>query len=420
MPQNKATTLFNKLFQSKVFWAILSIVFSFLLWVYYTSNYGEEITRTFPGVEVTYSGETTMREQLSLIITQEETQTVSVTLKGSRRDLLRLSSDDISAVVDLSKVTRAGYRSVAYTLSYPSYVDSTNITVQRQTPQTISFNVSKLSSKAVDVKGKFVGTVADGYVADTTLSFDPATVTITGPEEELEEVSCAYVVIDRDNVSASFTTQANFSLVDASGNSVNYDDIECDQTTVNATLPISMTKEVALDVDLVDGGGATSTNVIKKISPATIILAGDAATLQGINKISLATIDLSDYQTFPATEYPIVLPNNTENLSGVTSATVNLEFTGLSTALFTVTNMDYINLAGGYSATVMPTSLIVTIRAPEKTLSEISANNIRAVADLSGITVTSKAPTSIYVDGYSDAGAVGDYTMWVSITPKEG
>lgn len=420
MPQSKATTLFSKLVHSKVFWAILSIVLSFLLWVYYTSNYGEEITKVFSGIEVVYSGEATMREQLSLIITQEETQTVSVTLKGSRRDLLRLNRDDITAVVDVSKVTRAGYRSVSYSLNYPSYVDSSSITIEKQTPQTISFNVSKLASKSVNVEGKFVGTVSDGYVADTTLSFDPATITITGPEEELDEINCAYVVIDRENVSASFTTQASFTLMDANGNTVDYDDIECDQTTVNATLPISMTKEVALDVDLVDGGGATSADVVKTISPQTITLAGDAATLQGINTISLATIDLSDYLTFPTTEYTIILPNDTENLSGVTTATVSLEFTGLSTKLFTVTNMDYTNLAGGYKATVMPTSLIVTIRAPESTLSQISANNIRAVADLAGITVTSKAPTTIYVDGYSNAGAVGDYTMWVSVSPKEG
>ena len=51
------------------------------------------------------------------------------------------------------------------------------------------------------------------------------------------------------------------------------------------------------------------------------------------------------------------------------------------------------------------------------TIDEIAATNIRAVADLTDITTTSRAPVNISVDGYPVAGAVGDYVLYVRVQP---
>ena len=410
----------NSGYGSTVFWAILSVVLALFIWMYYSSNYGTEVTRTFYGVEISYVGRDAMRESQSLIISEEETTSVNVTLTGSRRDMSRLTSEDLKGVVNLSTVTSAGYRTMAYTISYPTSVNSASINVEDKQPQTVGLVISKLSTRLVDITGRFEGTIAEGYALDAAgMSFDPAYITLSGPEEELEQVKSASVVVDRDNVSASFTAAANYNLVDEAGEILSFDDVSVDVDAVTVTVPINMTKEVALDVNIVEGGGATESNVIKNIEPATITIAGDASTIDSINKIYVATVDLSDYLSFPQTEYSIILPNDTENLSGVNTATVDLTFTGLETAYFVVTNLEYANLAEGYSADVMDITLGVTIRAPAETLASIEANNIRAVADLSNITTTSRAPVTVYVDGYSDAGSVGDYVLYVRVVPEE-
>lgn len=414
----QATT--KKITDSKVFWAVLSLFLSVFIWIYYSANYATEMTTTFYGVEVVYTGRDAMRDSLNLIVSHEETTSVNVTLTGSRRDISRMSREDIKAVVNLSSVTSAGYRTMGYTLSYPNSVNSAAITVKSQSPQTVGLQISKLATKVVDIKGRFDGTVLDGYALDPeSMAFDPASVTLIGPEEELEQVSCAAVVIDRDNVSATFSTTANFNLVDADGTALVFDDVTMDADTVGVTVPVNLTKEVAIDVYLIDGGGASAGNIVKKIEPSTITLAGDAATLEAINTIYIASIDLSDYSTFTPTEYPIVLPNDTESLSDATTATVELSFTGLESGYYTITNLEYINLAEGYTAEFMGNTLVANIRAPEGVLSQIEANNIRAVADLTDITTTSRAPVTVYVDGFSDAGAVGDYTMYVRVKPEE-
>ena len=418
--QNKSeTNTSSKLTDSRVFWALLSVFIALLIWVYYGSNYGTEMTRTFTGVEVTYVGRDAMRDALSLIISREDTTSVSLTLTGSRRDVAKLTSEDLKAVVNLSTVTSAGYRTMTYTVSYPNTVNSANIR-EVKLPQTVGLQISKLSTKPVEVTGRFDGTMAEGYTLDSTgMAFEPSTVTLIGPEEELEQVKSAYVVVDRDNVSGSFTAAANYNLVNAEGETLSFEDVTADVETVTVNVPVNVTKEVTLGVSLIEGGGATGENVVVDINPKTITLAGDASTLDGINTIYVATVDLSDFTSFPTTEYPIVLPNDTDNMSGVTAATVDISFTGLDWAYYTVTNLEYTNLTEGYSAEIMDNTLVVMIRAPKDILPEIQANNIRAVADLTGVTTTSKVPVTVYVDGFAQAGAVGDPAAYVRVVQGE-
>ncbi len=412
----------NKLLDSRLFWAALSLLAAFLLWVYYTTNFATTTTVPFYDVEVVYSGEEAIRDSQNLVISQEDTETVDVTLTGSRRELAKLTSADLKAVVNLSSVTREGYRTMPYTLSFPTSVNSVGIKISTQSPQTVGLYISKLATKSVEVVGKFEGTVQEGYAVDSThMKFDPATVTLTGPEEILERIANAQVIVNKDEVSATFTATANYTFVNAEGETVEYDEseVQTDIESIVTTVPISMKKEVTLSVTLIDGGGAIAgENVIQTITPPTITIAGDATTLEGLNTISLATIDLSDYSSFSPLDYTIVLPNGTENLSNTATANVSLTFTGLKDDLFTVTNLDYINLEEGYSAEIITPALVVTIRAPEDVFETIEENNIRAVADLTGLTSTSRAPVTIYVDGCERAGAVGDITMYVEIVPE--
>ena len=403
---------------SRLFWAVVSIAIALVLWVYYGMNFGAEITRTFYGVEVTYSGQEALRDSQNLIISDEETTTVTLTLTGSRRDISRLTSEDLKAVVNLSAVNSTGYRTMPYTISYPTNVNQSGITAEKS-PQTVGLVISRLSTKVVDVTGRFEGTLSEGYALDSSgMLFEPSTVTLTGPQEELDMIEKAFVVVNRDEVSASFTATANYSLVDAEGEALVFDDLTADVETVSVTVPINLTKTVALGVNLIYGGGASEDNVAVEIEPSSILIAGDAATIEGINTISVASIDLSDYSSFPRMEYPITIPNDTENLSGITTAEVELTFSGLASDLYQVTNLDVTGLEEGYTAAILDNMIVIRIRAPENVLPEIAANNVRAVADLTGITSTTRVPVSVYVDGYPEAGAVGDYYMYVRVAQE--
>ena len=97
---------------------LVALVFSIMLWVYVTNQEGKVDEVTYSGVKVVLDGEENMRDSRGLIITSMDTKNMRVTVTGSPRVLSKLTAADISAVIDLSTVTRTGNFSYAPKISY--------------------------------------------------------------------------------------------------------------------------------------------------------------------------------------------------------------------------------------------------------------------------------------------------------------
>ena len=136
----KKTTI-NKIISSKAFWIIISLLGSFLLWMYIMSTEETTIEKTFSNVKVVYQGADDLRAARGLIVTDADADSVTVRLKGTRRVLGNLSSADLSAVIDVSGISQAREMQVSYSLQYPTNVDKSSITVLSKSPETISFSV---------------------------------------------------------------------------------------------------------------------------------------------------------------------------------------------------------------------------------------------------------------------------------------
>ena len=137
-----------------------------------------------------------------------------------------------------------------------------------------------------------------------------------------------------------------------------------------------------------------------------------------MNRIILSTIDLTDFRASFSETYTIPFDNSLRNVSGVTDAKVDVEVVGLTTKNFTLKNISVTNVPEGVEATILSGSLDVVIRGTEEQLGELAAENIRAVADLVDYKESTGpfvVPAKIYVDGFVDVGAVGDYQISVNL-----
>jgi len=403
---------------SKFLWVVVSLLASVLLWVYVTTSEGDVIERTFDGVQVVFKGEENLLEKYELVISNVSSNTVSVRIRTTRREIAKLSSTQITAVVDVSKFSSKGIYNSSLELEFPQGSDKSSIDIVNILPGNISFNIDKTSTKTVELEGSFVGTVAEGYAAHP-IEFDPQTVTISGPESEISKVAYAWVEVDRDDVSKTIQFVSSYVLKDSDGNDVDLGNITLGDETVSVTVPVTSTKEVPLTVDLVEGGGATSENVKITCEPSTITIAGDAETLEGINKIVLGTVDLTSFASSFEDSFNIVLDNDISNVTGITEVKVTVEVIGLETKKFNVTNITTINGTNGKKATVVTENVEVTLRGKSNVLSKIAANNIRVVADLSDIGSTTgvfQPPAKVYVDGFTGVGAIGEYSVYVKIS----
>lgn len=407
----------KKIYNSKAFWMIVSLLASLAIWVYVTSVETDESKTTFRGVKVELVGEDILRDSKNLVVTDMDTSTVTVEVVGPRRIIGSLSSDQLVAQVDVSKLSRAAYTSQQYTIVYPDGTDTSKLSENRRTPETINFMVSAQTSKSIQVRGSFDGSLAEGYTAEMPV-FEPSTITITGSEAYLKDVEYAWVTFSKENVDSTYSVETGFTLMDANNEPCSTTGISFSTDVVTATLPLLTLKEVNLDVNIIEGAGATKANTKITIDPVSVTLAGDSSLLAGMNKIILATIDLTDFSSTFTETYTIPIDNELKNTTGVTKATVTVEIVGLETKTFRVTNFSCINAAEGYEADIITESKEITLRGTPEALAQIKDENIRAVADLTDYkesTGTYMPQVRVYVDGFTDVGAIGENTISIEI-----
>ena len=407
----------KKIYNSKAFWMIVSLLASLAIWVYVTSVETDESKTTFRGVKVELVGEDILKDSKNLVVTDMDTSTVTVEVVGPRRIVGSLSSDQLVAQVDVSKLSRAAYTSQQYTIVYPDGTDTSKLSESRRTPETINFMVSAQTSKSIQVRGSFDGSLAEGYTAEMPV-FEPSTITITGSEAYLKDVEYAWVTFGKENVDSTYSVETGFTLMDANNEPCTTTGISFSTDVVTATLPLLTLKEVNLDVNIIEGAGATKANTKITIDPVSVTLAGDSSLLAGMNKITLATIDLTDFGSTFTETYTIPIDNELKNTTGVTKATVTVEIVGLETKTFRVTNFSCINATEGYEADIITESKEITLRGTSEALAQIKAENIRAVADLTDYkesTGTYMPQVKVYVDGFTDVGAIGENTISIEI-----
>ena len=407
----------KKIYNSKAFWMIVSLLASLAIWVYVTSVETDESKTTFRGVKVELVGEDILRDSKNLVVTDMDTSTVTVEVVGPRRIIGSLSSDQLVAQVGGSKLSRSPYTSQQYTIVYPDGTDTSKLSENRRTPETINFMVSAQTSKSIQVRGSFDGSLAEGYTAEMPV-FEPSTITITGSEAYLKDVEYAWVTFSKENVDSTYSVETGFTLMDANNEPCSTTGISFSTDVVTATLPLLTLKEVNLDVNIIEGAGATKANTKITIDPVSVTLAGDSSLLAGMNKIILATIDLTDFSSTFTETYTIPIDNELKNTTGVTKATVTVEIVGLETKTFRVTNFSCINATEGYEADIITESKEITLRGTPEALAQIKDENIRAVADLTDYkesTGTYMPQVRVYVDGFTDVGAIGENTISIEI-----
>ena len=406
-----------KIYNNKLFWLVLSLAVSIAFWTYVTSQETDDYRRTFRGVKIELYGEDILKNSRNLVITDLDISTVTLEITGPRRIVAALDSSDLKARVDVSKLTIASYTSQTYSIVFPDGIDTTNITVNSKTPETVNFMVSSLISKTIQVRGSFDGSVAENRTAEMP-SFEPSTITVTGPESYVRNVSYAWVTFGAENIDTTYSVEVGYTLMNDRGEACDLTGLTMSDETVLATLKLLELKDVPLSLNLIYGAGASESNTIVSIEPAYISLAGDSAILSTIDTVVLADIDLNDIENNLSQVYPIIIDDSLRNLSGITEATVSIQLTDLTTKEFTVTNFNCTNITEGFTADILTNELDVTLRGSKESLESITDDMLYAEADLTDYneSVGTFLPrVNIIVEGNNDVGALGNYTITVEI-----
>lgn len=412
---------FAEAFESKGFRIAFSIVIAILLWSYVAFSENPDIESTVSNIPVEFTQHESLTEA-NLVLSHVHEYDVDLEVMGKRNVVTKLDASNMMVTVDLSDITRtgrsAGTYQLEYVINYPDDVNPSDVTVVDASADYITVEVEKLVTKEIEIRGINESSIAEGYQCEP-MEFDPETIVVSGPEADVSKVAYAQVTVERSNLSKTVQEEIPVVLVDANGIMQAMDNLTLSQETVLVTLPVVMVKEIALNVNFVYGKSATEANVSYEIFPSVITISGDAEILNDINQINLGTIDLKSFATSTSETLPITVPNDVTNLSGTTTATIDITVLDQSTARISANNIQYRNETEGFKTEVITQSLDILLRGSEESLDKITSDNIRIVADLSELgtaTGTMSVSAVIYIDGYDDVDAIGEYKISVSVT----
>lgn len=403
---------------------LLAILVAISIWVYvdeFGNNGGPRQTETtIANIPIVYIGEENLADRgLMLLMEEETTTTMDLTISGGRRQVSVPDRDDIRIVVNLNSVDRAGIQSVTPTITSSNRRFSRDM-IESQNPSMVTVNIKELNSKAVEIRCELVGNLAEGCSAGE-LVLSQTMLELRGQAEDIDPVAYAKVTLDiGDNANETVTQKLEFSYYDIHDQLVTNPNIRPTVETVQATLPVFVTKELSLVVNFKEADGLRKNNLDYEIKPQTIVVSGDASVLKHVDTIVLGEFDLLDLLGSGASShtYPIIIPDGCQNLSGVTRATMEIEFKDMARNQVVTDQFTYTNLPSGKHVDILTQELSVTLFGTTEDVAAVTGEDILVEVDLSNYAAASGTytiPAAVKVETSGDIGVTGTYQVQVTI-----
>lgn len=416
----------KKILDSKALYVVLSIAIAVVMWFYVTSMDGNQASKPIRNITITFSGEEQL-ESNGLMIAGDA-PTANITVKAKPAVLAQLTDKTVELVVDVAAIERAGDYTLAYTVKLPGNISASQVQIINEGTGNVSFTVAEYRQREIELRGKFEGTTAEGYLAgdQEDFVFSPNKITISGQAELVNQVSYAEVVVTGDNLSDTVRGDFPYRFIGASGDVIDNLNVECSVATVHTTFPILATADIPLEVELVEGGGVSLDQVKCTLSQESLTVAGSKTAVEAIQSegsIVLGTVDLGTVHDGDVITFDIALTDELTNISGVTQVTATLDLDdSLKSKTVEVTNIDCISPPDGWAAKALTQMVEVEVRGSQKLLDAVTPDKIRVVADLKDINQAAGQYTvtaNVYLDSVGTRDQIDvvgrDYKIVVSL-----
>ena len=403
----------------KALQVVISILVAIAVWVYVDVEKAPDRTKTIRDIPVEFSGESTTLADKNLMLLSGYDTTVDLTIKGPKRELVKISKDNVRLVASTSSIDSVGVHTLRWDPIYPDGVQSSALTVDWASKYKVTVTVGELYTKEVPVNCTVTGQVADGYFTGETV-LDPTLLVLRGQRDDLLNVAYAKLTVDISDATRSVIQTESVQLYDNDDNPVDNSNIRTNASLIQAKVPVLTTKEVSLAVELSGVPGVAGQSIKTTVTPASVRLIGEADVLEGINEIVLATLYIEDLEMWQQNSYVVTAPDGTWLANSNEVATVEISMEGIEETTVTVDSFSYTNVPSGLYPEIL-SSLDVRLWGLTDELAELDASALTATADLSGVTEPGsyRVPVSVTISGYRDVAVKGSYEVTVYVTDTE-
>ncbi|MBQ1272832.1 MAG: hypothetical protein IIY12_04985 [Clostridia bacterium] len=372
----------SKLVHDNRFLAGLSLFLALFVWFYilYVVNPVNEKVLDKVEVDLAYEGSLPDRNGYMYLLT-DPNLTVSVTVSGSRAELLTLSNEEIDVKLNMDEVSSIG----AKTVSVSATPKNGKLKVVDIYPRSFTIEFAEEATKEIPVELISSGALPSGYEINTQ-SVTPGTISVTGPAKTVETIAKAYVTVPLTNVKQDISAAYDVSLVNEAGESVDRRYLTLSDASVQAAVDVCYRKTLQTVVlfDNPHGGNKENSFITVTLDTPYIKATGEEKQLSSMENIVIGSIDTSTITK--NTELDITVPK----LEGATfdvqqvKATITFDRSVTTkTISFRTTNVGFSDTPDGKNPTISGSYINVKIRGKYEDLKKLNADTLKCTVDLS-------------------------------------
>lgn len=230
---------------------LICLLLAFVMWIYFINLNDSDVTATVT-VKLNITGQDSLTNETDLLIYGIETQDVTITVKGTNRDIKKFSASDYRATVDVSSIDTSGKHTLEIVPTLPS---GATISVVTMEPQNITLYTDISVTKPVPlnvVQGNIATLPAYQYDIEQNVE----TIDITGPKTVIDTITSAQYRLEGEFYSSKSFSGFLLQFCDANGDYVSYDSNSILYSTTDVVVNMNVTAQQRIPVTVrVKGNG---------------------------------------------------------------------------------------------------------------------------------------------------------------------
>ena len=385
---SKVGTFFKNFFLKNVSIKIISLVFATVLWGVVLTVQNPNRIKVIENVPVSFEGTSDLNNR-NLVVRGnpfEELGGVTVRVSTPITNYMNLNADQVSAYVNLNRVTAPGNWELQVNADIAGRPADTN--VEGSSPEKITVEIDTLMTKSVPVEAYYEGSLPDGYWADKA-ELSRSAVDIRGPKQDVDRVTRAICKIQMTDRKQSYNDAVAVVLLDEDGNEMD-SRLFGNLPSVTVKMPVYTKKTVPVDVmgSLLgaDNLPANYELVAAAATPATIEIAGDQSVLDTITSIKIPGLDVAGQRESIHEKVAIIVPENVMVLGSTTEVEVFVDIREkTSKKSFEAVPIEEKGLGRGLKATLSKDTTDIGVEGRISLVDLLGRDDVQAFVDLTGL-----------------------------------
>ena len=356
---------------------ILAFIMAVVLWAYVLGEVDPMRTVTIRDIPIRFLNETALDDE-SLVITETDYTTISVTFEAKRSLANKIKESDFHATANLKGLTQ-GDNIVDVELTKPS-----NINLESVSHEHINITTDKLIEAEKEIKVVLTNE-SSKETEPKILRLSEHQVKVSGAATQVNKVERVLAKLDASRVTDDPNSiSADLEAVDT--NDVQVEGVELNAKNIYVTAILKYLKSVDLVVPV---SGRDSGSISRGYSaPDSIVIKGSEADLEDLDSITCEPVDISDLYENKSIPLVPILPKGIEMSDESENLALEVAVYNAGVAEFDF-DETYVNIVGideNSSVKIHEIDINVKVKGASTVINSLTADDLTLTADATDLT----------------------------------